>query len=101
MFTKAAIVSALSAFAVAYAEPTARNTSPIMFTAMSTHSGDENVDLRGINASGQRFYLNKATSIHCPDNVDHIDCSNCKLLHQSRFPSNSDTSQLETLRSSN
>ena len=78
MFTKATIVSALAAFAAAM--PTVRDGNPNTFDAVSTHSGDQNVHLRTINASGSRFYLNKPTTAFCPQGVANLDCSKCKYF---------------------
>lgn len=75
MFTKTIIVCVLAAFAAAI-PPT---HSPTTLIGISTHIGNDYVHLREINASGQRFYLNKATSTFCPKGSPKIDCSKCKF----------------------
>jgi hypothetical protein len=76
MFTRAVIVLLLVVFASAVAP--ARSTTT--FIGISTHVGNDNVNLREVNASGQRFYLNKATTTFCPKGMPKVGCS------QSRFP---------------
>ena len=75
MFIRAAIVSALAAFATA--TPTAGDSKTNNFTAISTRSGDPNVHLHQIIANGGSFFLNKKSGADCPSKKD-IDCSKCK-----------------------
>lgn len=72
MFTKTAIISLLAALtAVA---PTRRGADPNKFTVITSHSGDNQVHLRNLNANGGSFYINKATSTNCVPQ-EGIDCS--------------------------
>lgn len=47
-----------------------RDATPGKFGMISTHSGNPNVHLRGIEASGQRFWLGRPTVTYCPSNID-------------------------------
>jgi hypothetical protein len=75
MFTKAVIVLLLVVFAGAVAPVRSTTT----FIGISTHAGNDNVHLREVNASGQRFYLNKATTTFCPKGMPKVGCSQCRF----------------------
>jgi hypothetical protein len=43
------------------------------------------IHLRGINASEQKYYINKGTSTYCPFGIENLDCS--KSTSASQFSS--------------
>jgi hypothetical protein len=79
MYTKTAIISVLAGVAAAAPALAPRSNTTNIFAGVSSRSGDQNIHLRNINASGSRFYLNKDPSAYCPD-ISQIDCSACMLI---------------------
>jgi hypothetical protein len=75
MFLKTWVFLALAAAAA----PIARTPNPNVFTAVSTHSGNSDVHLQGINASGQKFYLKRPTGAYC-SSVQGLACSKSTSL---------------------
>lgn len=77
MFTKAIIVSAIASLAAAAPAPIAiaRDTTN-NFGLVASHSGSD-IQGSGIVASGNAFYIGKASSAYCPSEVSGLDCTAC------------------------
>jgi len=76
MYAKTVLISLLAGLATAAPANTllTSDLDPNKFAVISSHSGDPNVHLRSVSASGYSFYLNKATSTNCVPQPS-IDCS--------------------------
>lgn len=72
MFSKIAAAASMASLALAY-PPSAPTTGTAgQFTMIAIHSGDIDVHLRPITASGGELWLGKDTASYCPSGV--VDC---------------------------
>jgi hypothetical protein len=82
MFTKTALVSLLAGLAIAApaTNSPAESSPEAGFTFISIHSGDINVHLHAVDATGGEFWIGKPTMASCPASAGYL-CTGCKFLH--------------------